>query len=194
MIYDKKRNRFLTKNGESIVSVTNYCQKMIENRDFLDDSIKIIEPEEAKKVYDLYQKSILTDTQATHEEIENRDDGGCRVEEQPPFERQYGDVEKKKEYIIEKIASSTRKRADNSDIDRIEHELNFFFDEDRYIDLIYQVIQLIEGFKEKNVVWSGRGSSCASYVFYLIGVHDVDAFYYEIPFSEMSKESIDTFS
>lgn len=43
------------------------------------------------------------------------------------------------------------------------------------------IIYVIDVLKEKKIVWGvGRGSSCASYLLYLIGVHCVDPIKYEI--------------
>jgi DNA polymerase III alpha subunit len=47
------------------------------------------------------------------------------------------------------------------------------------------LIYIVDTFREKNVVWGvGRGSSCASYILYLIGVHDVDSVTYELDIHE----------
>lgn len=47
------------------------------------------------------------------------------------------------------------------------------------------VIYIINTLNHHNVVWGvGRGSSVASYVLYLIGVHDVDSYTYELNINE----------
>ena len=39
-----------------------------------------------------------------------------------------------------------------------------------------------------NVVWGlGRGSSTASYILYLLGVHKIDSLYYDLPIEEFLK-------
>jgi DNA polymerase III alpha subunit len=39
--------------------------------------------------------------------------------------------------------------------------------------------------REKNIVWGvGRGSSVASYVLYLLGVHKIDSIYYDLDVEE----------
>lgn len=51
--------------------------------------------------------------------------------------------------------------------------------------LIQTLIFVIDTFRQKNVIWGvGRGSSCASLVLYLIGVHLVDPVFYGIPMEE----------
>lgn len=47
------------------------------------------------------------------------------------------------------------------------------------------VIFIVSEFKKKNIVWGvGRGSSCASYLLYRIGLHSVNPLKYKIPYSE----------
>ncbi len=39
--------------------------------------------------------------------------------------------------------------------------------------------------RDNEVIWGvGRGSSVASYVLYLIGIHKVDSMYYDLPINE----------
>ncbi len=46
-------------------------------------------------------------------------------------------------------------------------------------DTVRALIYIINILVEKNIVWGvGRGSSVSSYVLYIIGVHDVDSYYY----------------
>lgn len=51
--------------------------------------------------------------------------------------------------------------------------------------LIKTMIYVIDTFKKSGTVWGvGRGSSCASLVLFLIGVHKVDPIKYRIPLEE----------
>ena len=39
--------------------------------------------------------------------------------------------------------------------------------------------------RDNQVIWGvGRGSSVASYVLYLIGIHKIDSMYYDLPINE----------
>lgn len=50
-----------------------------------------------------------------------------------------------------------------------------------FIDVLRTVIFIINKLSDHNVVWGvGRGSSVSSYVLYIIGVHDVDSFAYDL--------------
>lgn len=53
------------------------------------------------------------------------------------------------------------------------------------IDFTKIVIYILDVFREKNIVWGvGRGSSCASYILFLLGLHVVDSIKYEVPMEE----------
>jgi DNA polymerase III alpha subunit len=50
------------------------------------------------------------------------------------------------------------------------------------------MIYLVDVMRENSVVWGvGRGSSVASYVLYLIGVHKIDSVKYNLDFKEFFK-------
>ena len=50
------------------------------------------------------------------------------------------------------------------------------------------MIYIIETMRKNNLVWGiGRGSSVASYVLYLIGVHKVDSLKYNLDIKEFLK-------
>lgn len=71
---------------------------------------------------------------------------------------------------------------------RIEEEIEFF-SRTKNIFFVFYCMDLIEKFKERGIVWGvGRGSSCASLVFYLLEITDVNPLKYGIKFHELSKE------
>jgi DNA polymerase III alpha subunit len=44
---------------------------------------------------------------------------------------------------------------------------------------------MVDVMREQDIVWGvGRGSSVASYVLYLIGVHKIDSLYYDLDIAE----------
>ena len=52
-------------------------------------------------------------------------------------------------------------------------------------DMLRTLIFIVNTFEDNNVIWgTGRGSSCASYVLYLIGLHQVDSVLYNIDIGE----------
>jgi DNA polymerase III alpha subunit len=53
------------------------------------------------------------------------------------------------------------------------------------IEFVKTVIYVIDTFRANNVVWGvGRGSSCASYVLFLLGLHSVDCIKLQVPAAE----------
>jgi len=52
-------------------------------------------------------------------------------------------------------------------------------------DLLRYMIYLVDFMRENNIVWGvGRGSSVASYILYLIGIHSVDSMKYNLDWRE----------
>jgi len=48
-------------------------------------------------------------------------------------------------------------------------------------DLLRYLKYLVDRMSENNMIWGvGRGSSVASYVLYLLGVHRIDSLYYDL--------------
>jgi DNA polymerase III alpha subunit len=56
------------------------------------------------------------------------------------------------------------------------------------LNLLRFLMYLVDTMKKRNIVWGvGRGSSVASYVLFLLGVHKVDSIKYELDFKEFLK-------
>jgi len=59
------------------------------------------------------------------------------------------------------------------------------FDERGMFPLLQYMIYLVDFMRENNIVWGvGRGSSVASYVLYLIGVHKINSIKYDLDWHE----------
>lgn len=59
------------------------------------------------------------------------------------------------------------------------------FDKHNMLDLLKYMKYLVDFMREHNIVWGvGRGSSVASYVLYLIGVHKIDSVQYDLDWRE----------
>lgn len=73
------------------------------------------------------------------------------------------------------------------EISRVKEELELYR-EKNLISLLQYMYYLVNTLKENNIIWGvGRGSSTASYVLFLLGVHRVNSLEYEIPLSEFLK-------
>jgi DNA polymerase III alpha subunit len=70
---------------------------------------------------------------------------------------------------------------------RVDQELELFIKNNMY-DLLHVMKYIVDTLRENNIVWGvGRGSSVASYVLYLIGVHKIDSVKYKLPIEEFFK-------
>ena len=67
---------------------------------------------------------------------------------------------------------------------RVSEELEAFIAHDM-MDLLYYLKYLVDTLEENQILWGvGRGSSVASYVLYLIGVHKIDSLAYNLDWRE----------
>lgn len=73
------------------------------------------------------------------------------------------------------------------ELQRVGKELLLFQERDLF-DLLRYLKYLVDTLRKNNVVWGvGRGSSVASYVLFLIGVHKIDSLYYNLDIEEFLK-------
>ena len=65
-------------------------------------------------------------------------------------------------------------------LQRVGQELLLYQERDLF-DLLRYLKYLVDVMRENHVIWGvGRGSSVASYVLYLLGVHRIDSMYYDL--------------
>ena len=73
------------------------------------------------------------------------------------------------------------------ELQRVAQELLLYQERDLF-DLLRYLKYLVDTLRKNNVVWGvGRGSSVASYVLFLIGVHKIDSLYYNLDIEEFLK-------
>ena len=73
------------------------------------------------------------------------------------------------------------------ELQRVGEELILYQERDLF-DLLRYLKYLIDTLRANNIVWGvGRGSSVASYVLFLIGVHKIDSLYYNLNIDEFLK-------
>lgn len=69
-------------------------------------------------------------------------------------------------------------------LQRVGHEL-LLYQEKGLFDLLRYLKYLVDIMHDNHVIWGvGRGSSVASYVLYLLGVHQIDSIYYDLDVRE----------
>ena len=104
-------------------------------------------------------------------------DGVCQSEWFMP--QSYKDINLY-EYVLGKLTTP----AEDSTMKRVWEELDAFEERDMH-NLLRYMIYLVDFMRENNIVWGvGRGSSVASYVLYLIGVHRIDSIQYGLDWRE----------
>ena len=75
----------------------------------------------------------------------------------------------------------------DAELQRVGQELLLYQERDLF-DLLRYLKYLVDTLRKNNVVWGvGRGSSVASYVLFLIGVHRIDSLYYDLNIDEFLK-------
>ena len=73
------------------------------------------------------------------------------------------------------------------ELQRVGQELILYQERDLF-DLLRFMKYLVDTLRKNNIVWGvGRGSSVASYILYLIGVHRIDSLYYDLDIAEFLK-------
>ena len=73
------------------------------------------------------------------------------------------------------------------ELQRVGQELLLYQERDLF-DLLRYLKYLVDTLRKNNVVWGvGRGSSVASYVLFLLGVHRIDSLYYNLDIDEFLK-------
>jgi len=83
-------------------------------------------------------------------------------------------------YILEQCKT-------DQELQRVGEEL-LIFQERNMFPLLQYLKYLVDTMRKNNIVWGvGRGSSVASFVLFLLGVHKINSLYYDLPISEFIK-------
>jgi DNA polymerase III alpha subunit len=89
--------------------------------------------------------------------------------------------------IVDYLMVKARKKTHTIHYLRTEAELGVY-EKRGLFSLLRFLVYLVDTMKERNIVWGvGRGSSVASYVLFLIGIHKVDSIKYKLDFNEFLK-------
>ena len=83
-------------------------------------------------------------------------------------------------YILDQCSSE-------AELQRAGKEL-LLFQQREMFDLLRYLKYLVDTMRQNNIVWGvGRGSSVASYILYLLGVHKINSLYWDLPIEEFLK-------
>lgn len=171
MYLDQKRNRLLLMNGVSFVTSEHMAEHVMAHGE-VPEHLKIEKSNESEAYSLLYGEDIGYEVTETDE-----------MAPEPLSEDDYS-----LDDMLALVISSGRYVASEATDERIREELRFF-SESGNLTMLVRCWELINRLLEDSIVVGvGRGSACASYVLFLLGVHDVDPIKYRIPFVELSKE------
>jgi len=85
-----------------------------------------------------------------------------------------------KKYVLDLCKSQ-------QEVDRVNVELAEY-EKRNLLMLLKQMKYIVDTLRKNGIVWGvGRGSSVASYVLHLLGVHKIDSIKYDIPLNEFFK-------
>lgn len=92
------------------------------------------------------------------------------------------------EYLFSLVDRIERDDLYEKRVERLSSEI-WLFKEQKLDDVLRLLIYVVDTMKEQNAVWGvGRGSSCSSYLLYLLGLHEVDAVKYSIEVTDFIRQ------
>ena len=164
--------------GQAYTTSNELCDLLYKNpaldisRFQVEDSL-----EYNRSVAELYAELDLLDSYQTINQTVEEFDQTLQKNWHMPQEYKNMDIA---EYVLELC------RADH-ELQRVAQELLLYQERDLF-DLLRYLKYLVDILRKNNVVWGvGRGSSVASYVLFLIGVHKIDSLYYNLDIEEFLK-------
>ena len=165
-----KKNKF----GEIILDETDLCDLMMQGRDITSmNRVTVDSAVDLQKLIGCIEDpgSILTWTFPEASDISVPDFDRMR-QDRWFMPDEYRDMD-----IAEHILSLCDTQ---EQLQRVGQELLLYQQHDLF-DLLRYMKYLVDIMRENNVIWGvGRGSSVASYVLYLLGVHCIDSMYYDL--------------
>lgn len=91
------------------------------------------------------------------------------------------------EYLKMDIEKYLVDQCPKENYDRLTYELELYHKNDM-INVLKTMKYIVDTLRKNNIVWGvGRGSSVASYVLFLLGVHKIDSVKYNLPIEEFFK-------
>lgn len=173
---ETKNNLKTNKYGQATLSSDNLRDLLLQGKNI--DHLNVIFDEEVE-LFQQYQSTLLPETitflgtpteELTFDEFHDK----CATEWIFPSIYQHIDVYA---WLINKCITQ-------AEIDRVNEEYLLYKERDLLM-LLRLFIFLVDYMRKNKFVWGvGRGSSVASYILYLIGVHRVDSIKYSLPMSD----------
>ncbi len=167
------KKKFTDSVGRVVISADRLIELLLEGKSI--DGFVVEESEETTKFNTFSEEDKLTlyTDELKNESVDEYDSIHTKIWD-TPSQYQSIDIEK---WLISKCSTDIQR-------DRVLEELNMFEERDLF-SLLKHLIFLVDHFRKNGIVWGiGRGSSVASYILYLIGIHRVDSIKYNLDISE----------
>ena len=156
--------------GQAILSADNLRELLLQGKNI--SHLNVISSEEIE-LFEKYQSELLQETITflnAPEENLTFDEFHQKCAEEWIFPVIYQQIDVKR-WLLDKCSSQAQ-------IDRVNQEYALYEERD-LIMLLRLFIFLVDYMRKNGFIWGvGRGSSVASYILYLIGVHRVDSLKY----------------
>jgi len=151
----------------------------------------------------LYAKPDLELTRFLVEDPDEFNSSRAALHAEVPILNSYYPLEESIEWFDQRFQANWHMPQEYKDIDIAEYVLSLckedyelqrvgkellLYQERNLFDLLRYLKYLVDTLRKNNIVWGvGRGSSVASYVLFLIGVHKIDSIYYQLEIEEFLK-------
>ena len=162
--------------GQQIYTENDICELYLKDPIRIIKEILVEKPIQFADVLELYNLpniEVYTDPNLTVDEFDNRLQNNWLM----PEEYKNFDIAK---YVLDLCQN-------DEELQRVGEEL-ILFQEREMFDLLRYLKYFVDTMRANNIVWGvGRGSSVASFVLFLIGVHRINSLYYDLSIEEFLK-------
>jgi len=165
----------IDKFGQKIFNEDDLCDVVLSDLDI--SNRKILVNEDINNLLDLKKFPKLTKYKETALSVDLFDEQNQNIWFMP------------KSYYELDIAQYVINLCDtNEELLRVEEEL-LLYQKKNLFNLLRYLKYLVDTCRKHNIVWGvGRGSSVASFVLFLIGVHKINSLHYDLPINEFFKD------
>jgi DNA polymerase III alpha subunit len=159
-------------NGEMIFDENDLCDLIMQGRDVLQFKNMIVDHSVDLESAIGMLEDVPTFIRYNELAEESVEDFDHRCQSNWHMPQEYKDLDIA-EYLLTLCKTDT-------ELQRVGHELLLYQERDLF-NLLKYLKYLVDVMIENNVIWGvGRGSSVASYVLYLLGVHRINSMFYEL--------------
>jgi DNA polymerase III alpha subunit len=165
----------IDKFGQKIFNEDDLCDVVLSDLDI--SNRKILVSKDINNLLDLEKFPKLTKYKETDLTVDQFDEQNQNIWFMP------------KSYYELDIAQYVINLCDtNEELLRVEEEL-LLYQKKNLFNLLQYLKYLVDTCRTHNIVWGvGRGSSVASFVLFLIGVHKINSLHYDLPINEFFKD------